>query len=242
MYKVIVVEDDPMVAAIDRQYVETNKLFQISGMFKNGAEALEYLAEQDVDLIILDYYTAVMNGMEFVDRLHSMGKSPSIIMVTSASDTEIVRGLLSRGILDYLVKPFEYTRFKQAMDKFLQTKKLLESGSKHLGQQDIDKLMSFQEETTLDKGQLTKGLNPTTLDLIRAFLIANQSSTYTSEQIADQVHLSRITVRRYVNYMIDIAEVESTIDYQTGGRPSIQYRYIGTSDTLCCVYNSFKSD
>ena len=46
----------------------------------------------------------------------AMGKTPAIIMVTSANDTDIVRSLLSRGVLDYLVKPFEYARFRTALE------------------------------------------------------------------------------------------------------------------------------
>ena len=107
MYQVIIIEDDPMVASINKQYVELTPSFRVIKVFKSGIEALEYLNDEDVDLIILDYYTPLMNGAEFIDRLHATGKAPSIIMVTSASDTDIVVQLLSRGVIDYLVKPFE---------------------------------------------------------------------------------------------------------------------------------------
>ena len=130
-YRVLILEDDPMVAAIDRQYVESDRHFQVVQVCKSGGQALEYLAHQDVELIVLDYYTPEMNGQEFLDHLHAMGRAPAVIMVTSASDTDIVRSLLSRGVQDYLVKPFEFARFRQALDKFLQRQKLL-SGSQVL--------------------------------------------------------------------------------------------------------------
>lgn len=96
-YQVIIIEDDPMVAAIDRQYVETDSRFQVTHVLKSGGEALGVLENCRPDLIILDFYTPSMDGMEFVDRLHAMGQYPAIIMVTSANDREIVHGLLSRG-------------------------------------------------------------------------------------------------------------------------------------------------
>ena len=130
-YRVLILEDDPMVAAIDRQYVESDRHFQVVQVCKSGGQALEYLAHQDVELIVLDYYTPEMNGQEFLDHLHAMGQAPAVIMVTSASDTDIVRSLLSRGVQDYLVKPFEFARFRQALDRFLQRQKLL-SGSQVL--------------------------------------------------------------------------------------------------------------
>ena len=43
MYRVIIVEDDPMVASINRKYVEASEGFFVVGSFKSGVEALEYL-------------------------------------------------------------------------------------------------------------------------------------------------------------------------------------------------------
>lgn len=226
MYQVIIIEDDPMVASINKQYIELTPSFRVMNVFKSGIEALEYLKENEVDLIILDYYTPLMNGAEFIDRLHAVGKAPSIIMVTSASDTDIVIQLLSRGVIDYLVKPFEYSRFKAALDKYSQMKEYLSKTKNNMEQEDIDKLLTRQESTGTASSALTKGLNETTLGLIRAFLKENSDDTYSSEQIAEQIHLSRITIRRYMNYMVETGELISTIDYQTGGRPSIRYRYI----------------
>lgn len=224
MYHVIIIEDDPMVAAINKQYVEIDPLYRVLKVFKSGTEALEYLKEHDVHLIILDFYTPLMNGTQFLDHLHGMGKAPSVIMVTSANDGEIVTQLLSRGIVDYLVKPFEYSRFKMALDKFNQTQKLLETAKNSMNQAEIDRLLTTSE-LPFSSSPLAKGLNEATLKLIREFLKENTNSMYTSEQVAEQVHLSRITIRRYMNYMVDTCEIISMIDYQTGGRPSIKYRY-----------------
>lgn len=224
MYHVMIIEDDPMVAAINKQYVEIDPLYRVQKILKSGTEALEYLKENDTDLIILDFYTPLMNGTEFLDRLHGMGKAPAVIMVTSANDGTIVAQLLSRGIVDYLVKPFEYTRFKMALDKFHQTKKLLETAKNSMNQADIDRLLTTSDQPS-NASPLAKGLNEATLKLIRDFLIANRNFIYTSEQVAEQVHLSRITIRRYMNYMVDTGEIITMIDYQTGGRPSIKYQY-----------------
>lgn len=225
MYRVIIIEDDPMVAAINRQYIENTPGFQVQEVFKSGCDAIEYLKTNDTQLVILDYYTPLMNGAEFIDQLHQMGKAPSIIMVTSANDTQIVRGLMSRGVFDYLVKPFEYQRFQAALNKFSQAQALLGNTKMCLDQDDIDRLWAPAEPSTPATGTLAKGLNDATMGLIRSFLKENPTAMYTSEQIAEQIHLSRITIRRYMNYLVETHEIASTIDYQTGGRPSIKYRF-----------------
>ena len=225
MYHVIIIEDDPMVAAINKQYIEVTPAFRVERLFKNGAEALPYIQANPVDLVILDYYTPVMNGREFLDALHAAGLTPSVIMVTSANDTDIVRSLVNRGVTDYLVKPFEYTRFKAALDRFMEMKKYLEESHASLDQQAIDRLFTGSDQPTENKPTLAKGLNETTLNMIREYLQNNRDGFFTSEQIAEQIHLSRITIRRYMNYMVDTGELISTIDYKTGGRPSIKYGF-----------------
>lgn len=225
MYKVIIIEDDPMVASINKQYIELTPSFRVEGIFKSGITALQYLKNSDVDLIILDYYTPLMNGDEFIDQLHAAGKIPSIIMVTSANDAETVHKLISRGVIDYLVKPFEYERFKAALKRFAIRQGELEASVSDLRQNQIDRFFSGTD-TSAKEAPLTKGLNRQTLSMIRTFLIENPESVWSSEQISEQIHLSRITARRYLNYLVEIGELVSTIDYQTGGRPSIKYRYV----------------
>ena len=227
MYQVIIIEDDPMVASINRRYVESLPGFGVAAVFKNGGDALRYLKDSDADLIILDYYTPLMNGDEFIDQLHAMGKTPSVIMVTSASDTDIVQKLLSRGVVDYLLKPFEFGRFKTALERFSALFEKLRHTRETMGQQEIDSLLCLQGSPGASRPQLAKGLNEATLSRIREFLIENPGAGYSSEQIAEQVHLSRITIRRYMNYMVETGELKSSIDYRTGGRPSIRYQWVG---------------
>lgn len=225
MYRVIIIEDDPMVAAINRQYVERLKRFRVEGTFKCGSDALVYLAGREVDLIVLDYYTPLMNGTQFLDQLHGMGKAPGVIMVTSANDVEIVRGLLARGVMDYLVKPFEYERFRGALEKFCQTQDLLRGQGGGLSQGEIDRLTAGAGGAPALGEPLAKGLNTATLELVRTFLLDHPDEAFSSEQVAEGVGLSRITIRRYMNHMVQTGEIASAIDYQTGGRPSIKYRY-----------------
>lgn len=225
MYHVIIIEDDPMVAAINRQYVEENPVFSVDQIFKDGTDALEYLKNHNADLVILDYYTPFLNGSQFLDRLHGMGMAPSVIMVTSANDAEIVRSLLSRGVLDYLVKPFVRQRFQTALGRFLDTRRVFEKNRQTMDQDTLDHLFGSRDPGTDSSGQITKGLNPSTLTMIRQFLEQHPGSLHTSEQIAEQTGLSRITIRRYMNYMVDTGDLFSVIDYKTGGRPSIKYGF-----------------
>ena len=107
MYQVIIVEDDPMVAEIDKQYVEHNSKMAIAGIFQNGQEALDFVRTHPVDLIMLDYYMPVMDGRTFLVKLRAEGILADVIMVTAASEARHVSELYSYGVSDYLIKPFD---------------------------------------------------------------------------------------------------------------------------------------
>ena len=229
MYRVVIVEDDPMVSLLDRTYTEKDPRFRVVQTFQDGRAALEWLAQNPADLVVLDVYMPLFTGVELLHALRERAIPVDAIMVTAANDAATVDQLLKMGVVDYLVKPFAFARFRQAMDKFLQAQNLLscpQEGSL-LDQQAIDRLIRRQEHPEPGGNQMSKGLNAATLERVRSFLSASRGQALTSEEIAEQVHLSRITIRRYVNYMVETGELASSIDYQTGGRPSIRYSYTG---------------
>lgn len=225
-YKVIIIEDDPMVASINKQYVQRNSQLELAGIFSNGADGLKYLQDHTADLIILDMYMPLMDGKEFLNQLRASQNPIDVIMVTAATDINNIRSLFSYGLVDYLVKPFEYSRFATALDKFIQKQNLMEH-NRDLSQQKVDELLSFTNFSQNKEKEVlpSKGLQSKTLDSIRAYLNQHIGEGLTSEQIADEVGLSRVTIRRYMNYLIELKEVSSDVDYNTGGRPSIIYHY-----------------
>ena len=74
------------------------------------------------------------------------------------------------------------------------------------------------------KAELQKGVQKKTLDKIRVCLSVHPGNYLPCEQIASETGLSRVTIRRYMNFLIEENEVISQIDYSTGGRPSILYQ------------------
>ena len=119
MYKVLIVEDDPMVAMINEQYIKRNKNFTVVGKCKDGRSAISFLEANEVDLMILDVYMPLMNGFEALRAIRNKNISVDVIMVTAANDRDSLEEALHLGIVDYLVKPFTVDRFGVALDKFI---------------------------------------------------------------------------------------------------------------------------
>ena len=69
MYRVVIVEDDPMVSLLDRTYTEKDARFQVVQTFQNGQAALEWLSVNPADLVILDVYMPLLTGHELLREL-----------------------------------------------------------------------------------------------------------------------------------------------------------------------------
>ncbi|MCR5344982.1 MAG: response regulator, partial [Lachnospiraceae bacterium] len=110
MYKVLIVEDDPMVAMINEQYIEKNELFRVVNKVNNGEEAIAYLKEISVDLIIMDVYMPRLSGIETLREIRRLDINTPVIMVTAANDGKTFEEAMTLGAIDYLVKPFAYER------------------------------------------------------------------------------------------------------------------------------------
>jgi CitB family two-component system response regulator MalR/two-component system response regulator DctR len=222
MYNVIIIEDDPMVAAINRQYLQFSPMFCVTGEFRNGKDALDYVASHSVDLAIVDYYMPILDGHKFLAACHERHIRLDVIMITAANSTEELKSILQYGVIDYLVKPFTYERFQQAIQKYIKYKDVFDSND-HLSQNEIDRIMASGSEHS-ENYLLDKGMQLQTLNVIRNYLAQHDDIYLGSNEIAGEVNLSRITVRRYMNFLLEKGEIISRVDYATGGRPSIKYK------------------
>ena len=224
MYRTVIIEDDPVITQLNRQYVEKDSRFTVVQTFSAAHPALFWLRNNLVDLIILDMYMPQMSGLELLRILRAEGVNADVIMVTAASEARHVSELYSYGVSDYLIKPFDYNRFQTALQKFVARKEAF-SGDKAFNQEELDKVIAPEGQRS---GQFVdKGIHPVTLEIICSFLREHKSEKLSIEDIAKNVSLSRVTLRRYMNYLIDKNSVIGGVDYSTGGRPSAVYTYIG---------------
>lgn len=226
MIKTVIVEDDLMVAEINNQFAMKTPRIQIAATFHNGTDALHFLSETHVDLLLLDLYMPGFSGLELLRELRRQKNDVDVIMITAANNAEHIKEALQLGITDYLIKPFKYERFSEALDKYLLKHKLMQTGM-DFSQSDVDQLLNNRHLSEKSKEiELQKGLQRKTLDLISDCLHEHKGEYLTSEFIATSVNLSQVTTRRYLNYLVETDIIKSRIDYSTGGRPCMEYMLI----------------
>lgn len=228
MLNIIIVEDDPMVMEINRQYANRIKGVKVLACLRDGRDALNYLGANKADLILMDLYMPEMTGLELLRKLRTAGDQTDVIMVTADNALKDIKEAMSLGILDYLIKPFEFARFKQAVERCLAKHVLTgkeKDGTETLTQEDIDLILQGDTgEPSRDEVIYDKGIQSSTLDKLISCLEESPGEDADCEYLASASGLSKVTVRRYMNYLIENDKAESVIDYKTGGRPAIRYR------------------
>lgn len=223
-YSVLIVEDDPMVSMINEQYVLKNSDFTIAGTCRNGQEAVDFLKNNDADLILLDVFMPVMNGIETLKKIRELKVSSDVIMITAANDTSTIESTMHLGVLDYLIKPFAYERFNVSLQKFKNKMQVLE-GSQVLDQKSLDSLIANNNRIPAFEtvNLLPKGIQRTTLEHIQNYF--NQNVTWqTVDMIAESLGISVVTTRNYLNYLVKEKFIVEDINYNTGGRPCMLYK------------------
>ena len=223
-YRVLIVEDDPMVAMINEQYVKQNKNFTVSTICRNGEEALNFLEGNKIDLIVLDVYMPVMDGVETLKRIRDKKISSEVIMVTAANDTNTLEQTMHLGVLDYLIKPFTLERFLVALEKFLSQKETLKQNS-IIDQNCIDRLLTQigTQDKKIKPTEYPKGINKKTLSSMIEYFNENPG-WHSVDMIAEKLKISIVTVRHYMNYLVQQKSIVEDINYETGGRPCMLYK------------------
>ncbi len=222
---VLIVEDDPMVADIHHNYINSVEGFRVVGIVDNGLKALAFLKERPVRLVILDIFLPGLDGVATLERIKEGGGDLDVIMISASRDKATVNRTIQAGAFDYIVKPFGFDRIKAALEAFRQVVHRLSEGPAQVDQHDIDALLLARHRKKT-QNSLPKGLNPHVLEKISA-LLAQSTSPLSSVETAEAIGVSRITARRYLEYLVASNEAIMEREYQEVGRPINKYRVIG---------------
>jgi DNA-binding response OmpR family regulator len=91
--------------------------------FTQGQDALDYIAENNVDLALLDYDMPTMTGYELLMTIRGNDKrqiaNMPVIFITAVTSEHMSKAMLKRGATDYIHKPIDFRLLRQCIDKHL---------------------------------------------------------------------------------------------------------------------------
>jgi two-component system response regulator DctR len=218
-FRVLIVEDDPMVADINKKFTEAVPGFAVAGIARNGRDALLLLEKEKPDLLILDVYMPEVDGVSVLSMLRKSEIPVDVIMVTAAGDTDTVARIMRQGVIDYIVKPFKFERYRAALESYLDFRKKL-SHKSTLNQADLDAMLSVKTESQQDT---PKNFHVQTMNSIVDFMLA-QAEALSADEVAAGTGVSRVTARRYLEYLVTQGRSQMLLDYVAVGRPIHRFK------------------
>jgi two-component system, LytTR family, response regulator LytT len=110
--KTVIVDDEFPAIQLIKEYCRKIETIEIAASFSKALEAFEYLKENKTDILLLDIQMPLMSGIEVLRRLP---EKPMCIFITANPDYAVKAYELD--VIDYLVKPVSFERFKKSIDK-----------------------------------------------------------------------------------------------------------------------------
>ncbi|MGY1435632.1 response regulator [Streptomyces reniochalinae] len=253
MIRVLVVDDDFMVARLHSTLVARVPGFEVDGVAHSGAQALSLVRELAPDLVLLDLYLPDVSGLEVLRRLRgdgAPGGGPDVLVITAARDAASVRAARHGGAVQYVVKPFEGRLLVERLERYARDRREFEELTSP-GQDELDRVFTGAGTgvpqsapasagapvpapqageapaggaLATRRGPLPKGLTEQTSALVRATLDASCAQAgLSASECARHSGLSRVSARRYLEHFVTTGTARVTLRYGTTGRPERRY-------------------
>lgn len=225
MIQVLLVEDDPMVAELNRLYVDRVGGFETVASVRNGQAAMAVLQGRKIDLVLMDIFMPGPNGMELLSAIRGSDLDVDVIFVTAARDTKTISRALKLGAMDYLIKPFEFERMKQALEHYRETHRLMLEAHP-ASQADLDRVFTRPLPAPQGGEALPKGLDRTRLAIVWKAIQQRVSGAedFTCEDLTAAVGISRVSIRKYLEFLCTLQVLRMEPGFGTIGRPVHRYR------------------
>ena len=115
MIRVLVVDDEAVVTSLVRDALEEEG--HNIETAPDGPVALELVRQKDFDLVISDIRMPGMDGIELISRIRDLQPGVSVIFMTGYADLNSAKNAIKHGAIDYIMKPFELSEIRQAVNK-----------------------------------------------------------------------------------------------------------------------------
>ncbi|MEV7603916.1 response regulator [Paenarthrobacter sp. NPDC089322] len=217
MIKVLIVDDDFMVAKVHAGFIQRTPDFGVVGVAHTGAQAIAETERLQPDLVLLDIHLPDINGLDLMHQLRDVAPDLDVLVISAAREVETVRKALRGGIVHYLIKPFSQSDLHERLEHYRSAYQGLDASKQEAEQSDVNRVFGLGAS----ERALPKGCSVETLELVEAALKSAQGDVSAAE-VAEQLGTSRVSARRYLEYLHDEGALEVRLKYGVG-RPERRY-------------------
>ncbi|MBE5829904.1 MAG: response regulator [Butyrivibrio sp.] len=174
MYKVLIVDDEPVIVEGLRKIVDWEKYnCVVVGTASSGKEGLEMTEKYQPDILFTDIRMPGMDGLTMIAALRSEHRNMQIVILTGYRDFEYARTALNLGVFRYLVKPSKMKELDEAMESLTER---------------LDKLGRSKEQEALED---TENANN---------FVVKQALSYIEQHYKEKLQLTDVAEKVYVSH------------------------------------------
>lgn len=196
--RLLIVDDHPLFRQGVRFYLETVPELELAGEAENGETALRFLAQHDVDVVLMDLQMPGMDGIEVTKKLKETWPDIKVLILTSFNSWDKVYTALKSGASGYILKDAPPAELLVAIHA-------VAIGGSYLGAQVATELLQkIGSETGAEIDKLPEPLTERELEVLKLI-----SKGMGNRQIADLLVLSEKTVKTHVANIMQKLQVTS---------------------------------
>lgn len=187
--KIVIVDDDKLVALSLKTILEASNEVEVLAMGKNGLEGYDLYKKYQPDVLLMDIRMDKMTGIEAADKIIQEDKRAKILFLTTFSDDEYIIQALHIGAKGYILK--------QDFECILPAIKAVYSGQNVFGNEIVSKIPNLINNAQ-KKDYSSYGITYKEYEIIEAV-----SKGLSNKEIAEEMFLSEGTVRNYLSNILD---------------------------------------
>ena len=196
MTKILICDDQELVCEGLKAILGTSSEIDVVGMTNNGLEALEFIQEHEVDVVLMDLKMPIMNGIQATKEIKEKYPAVHILILTTYDADQWVLDAVRNGADGYMLKDAPRERLLQAIEE-------VQAGRTPVDSKVAGKLFE-QIVRTPQKSPTTIGSNLTEREHEILILLSHGKS---NAEIAESLFLSEGTVRNYVSSILEKLDV-----------------------------------
>lgn len=220
MINVLIVDDDFMVAKVHSGFVRQTPGFAVLGVAHTGAQALDEVKRLKPDLVLLDIHLPDISGLDLLHQLREALPELDVLVITAAREVDTVRRALRGGIVHYLMKPFSADDLSERLQHYQRAYSSLAASKTTAEQDDVNRVFGLNRR----ERPLPKGCSAETLRMVER-LLKESDRDLSATEAADVLGTSRVSARRYLEYLSEEGLVTVQLRYGGVGRPERRYAW-----------------
>ena len=217
--RVLVVDDEPLSARGHAEYVTRVPGFVVAATVGTVREAIQTLSHGQIDLNLPDGH-----GLDIARAIRAGGRPVDILTITAGREVELVRAAVSLGVVGYLLKPFTFADLRERLAAYRRYREGIASTTT-ASQSGVDEFFRDLRRPLAAGGLPPKGLAGNVLDRVIELLRDAGPAGLSASEVSTALGMSRVTARRYLQYLADEGYAGRGQRVGGSGRPEVTFKW-----------------